>query len=153
MLNTWPKIHHPSLGQPLSNCHDLTYHSTSLMICRWNWTILLQTAKKICSWDSTFISNVETCFWRLILQRNRPDKYWESNSCTTSTLEPFLNNLTVSLHPSQKQKSLSSPTISIPCLLPAHCWPLTTNCTGHFRRMGFEVWLRDWVTRPGGSGE
>ena len=30
------------------------------------------------------------CFLRLILQKNRPDKYWESNSCTTTpTLEQF----------------------------------------------------------------
>ena len=57
-----------------------------------------------------FSSLVELCCLRFILQKNRPDKYWKSNSC--KLLLPLNNfqaycKFTLQLHSGKKQKSAS----------------------------------------------
>ena len=87
------------------------------------------------------------CFLRLILQKNRPDKYWESNSCTTTpTLEQFPDTPKVhcSIAPYTKKMSWTknlhfSPKYFVPVLnISRERWAWRSD------------W-KDWVTVVGGG--
>ena len=109
---------------PLSNCHDLTCqaadsNAVQMQPCNFRTQIQKYTPQTpyvllkqfmylidTFSWRwYIFSSHVQMCFLRLILQKNRADKYWESNSCTAPTLEQFpdsplpLNNLQTRSYP------------------------------------------------------